>query len=96
MHRLFFNCQSLTSLPNISKWNIKNIKDMSYLFGGCESSISIPDMSKWDIRNVKYKRYMFRYSHSLMSLPNICSMDFDDYFKAYSDDSNFINCINEK
>ena len=25
----------LSSLPNISKWNTKNVKDMSGLFGSC-------------------------------------------------------------
>ena len=41
---LFNECNSLISLPDISKWNISNAKDMSYMFNGCKSLISLPDI----------------------------------------------------
>ena len=44
MYVLFYNCSSLISLPNISKWNTKNVKDMSCLFSGCISLCPIPDL----------------------------------------------------
>ena len=30
MKAMFYECKSLLSLPDISKWNTKNIKDMSF------------------------------------------------------------------
>ena len=39
-------CKSLITLPDISKWDTKNITDMKYMFGHCLSLISIPDISK--------------------------------------------------
>ena len=32
MNTLFYKCSKLKTLPDISKWNIENIKDISYLF----------------------------------------------------------------
>ena len=44
---MFYNCKSLMSLPDISKWNTNNINNMSGMFCNCESLISLPDISKW-------------------------------------------------
>ena len=37
MNGLFAGCSSLQYLPDISKWNITNTKDISYMFAGCTS-----------------------------------------------------------
>ena len=37
MNQLISGSPSLLSLPDISKWNTQNIKDMSNLFDGCLS-----------------------------------------------------------
>ena len=34
MSEMFDGCSSLLSLPDISKWNIKNVKDINCLFNG--------------------------------------------------------------
>ena len=46
------SCDKLISLPDISKWDTQNVKDMSYMFSDCKSLISLPDISKWDTQNV--------------------------------------------
>ena len=35
MSNMFGGCSSLSSLPDISKWNTNNITDMSCMFYGC-------------------------------------------------------------
>ena len=45
MSQLFSFCLSLTSLPDISKWNTSNVTDMNDMFDGCESLTSYPDIS---------------------------------------------------
>ena len=40
---MFYKCNSLISLPDISKWNTTNVNDMSWMFYGCNSLISLPD-----------------------------------------------------
>ena len=40
------DCKSLISLPDISKWNTKDVTDMSYMFYNCSSLSSLPDISK--------------------------------------------------
>ena len=52
MYGLFYECSSLKSLPDISKWNTNNVTDMSCLFYKCSSLKSLPDISKWNTNNV--------------------------------------------
>ena len=52
---LFFNCSSLLSLPDISKWKLKNIKKIDNIFKGCSSLLSFPDISKWNYNNINDK-----------------------------------------
>ena len=49
---MFYNCQSLISLPYILNWNTSNVTDMCYLFYGYESLLSMNGISKWDTKNV--------------------------------------------
>jgi len=39
---MFGYCQSLKSLPDISKWKISNNIDMRWMFEGCDKSLIIP------------------------------------------------------
>ena len=48
MKSMFSGCESLISLPDISKWNTGNVKSMENMFSGCKSLISLPDLSKWN------------------------------------------------
>ena len=68
---MFSNCKSLISLPNISKWNLTNVVNMSYLFSNCESLLSLPDLSRWDIFNLDYVQNLFENCFSLLIIPDI-------------------------
>ena len=46
---MFHGCSSLSSLPDISKWNTNNVIDVSCMFYKCLSLSSLPDISKWSI-----------------------------------------------
>ena len=81
---MFYDCSSLSSLPNISKWNTKNVTNMGGMFYGCESLSSLPDISYWNTSNVTNMSEMFRGCSSLSSLPdisiwNICFMNVHHY-----------------
>ena len=52
MERMFYNCESLKSLPDISKWNTSNVTNMEDMFYYCGSLESLPDISKWNTSNV--------------------------------------------
>ena len=52
MSYIFYGCKSLKSLPDISKWDTKNVIDMSYMFYCCSSLKLLPDISNWDFKNV--------------------------------------------
>ena len=48
MSHLFLGCESLTSLPDISKWDTSNVRYMNYMFSQCYKLNSLPDISKWN------------------------------------------------
>ena len=43
---MFYNCSSLISLPDISKWNTNNITNIRYIFSECISLSHLSDLSK--------------------------------------------------
>ena len=75
MNGMFYECYSLISLPDISKWDTSNVNDMKYMFYKCSSLISLPDISKWNTSRVNEMKYMFYKCSSLISLPDISKWD---------------------
>ena len=51
MSYMFSKCSSLSSLPDISKWNTNNVTGIGAMFGRCPSLLSLPDISKWNTNN---------------------------------------------
>ena len=49
MNNLFFGCSSLVCLPDISRWNIKNVISVKNLFFNCHYLQCLPDLSKWNL-----------------------------------------------
>jgi len=71
INSMFSGCNSLISLPDISKWYTSEVDDMSYIFYDCNSLKSLPDISKWNTSKVNDMSYMFSGCNSLISLPDI-------------------------
>ena len=68
---MFSNCELLTSLPDISKWNISKVSNMDYMFSNCKSLVSLPDISNWDPCSYISFKYVFENCKSLIKWPNI-------------------------
>ena len=60
MSYMFYLCNSLKSLPDISKWDTKNVTNMSCMFYYCKSLKSLPDISKWKLNKELDKEDMFK------------------------------------
>ena len=67
----FYDCSSLTDLPDISVWNTINVKNASFLFYQCSKLENLPDISIWNIENFTDISYMFCYCSGLKDLPDI-------------------------
>ena len=63
MERMFSNCVSLTSIPQLDTSKVTN---MSYMFYSCGSLTSIPQLDTSKVTNMGY---MFRNCESLTSIP---------------------------
>jgi surface protein len=48
---MFYNCHSLSSLPDISNWDVSKIKNTKFMFFNCYSLNELPDLSKWAEKN---------------------------------------------
>ena len=59
MSSMFSRCSSLSSLPDISKWNTNNVTNMSYIFSGYSYLSSLSDISIWNTNNVTTMTSMF-------------------------------------
>ena len=55
---IFYNCSKLSSLPDISNWNINNVINMSCTFYD-SSIIILPDIQIWNNNNVADISYIF-------------------------------------
>ena len=44
MNSMFYECSSLSSLPDISKLDTSNVNDMSLIFYECSTLSSLPDI----------------------------------------------------
>ena len=53
MISIFYGCRSLSSFPEISKWNTNNVFKIKYIFYNCRALLSfLSDISKWITNNV--------------------------------------------
>ena len=68
---MFYNCSSLSSLPDISKWNTNNLIYSFLMFTKCISLISMPDISKWNSQNHKEMNSIFSDCTLLLYIPDI-------------------------
>ena len=71
MSYMFYNCKSLLSLPDISKWNTINVTNINSIFSGCSSLTVLSDISKWNTSNITNFHGIFSNCKSLLSFPNI-------------------------
>jgi surface protein len=71
MNKMFYNCSSLSLLPDISKWKIDNIFCIDKMFYNCSSLSSLPNISEWNIKNNLDISYLINDCTSLISLPDI-------------------------
>jgi len=71
MSYMFYECSSLLSIVNFSKWKTNNVNNTSYMFYGCSSIIDLSDISTLITDKVTDISYMFFGCISLKYLPDI-------------------------
>ena len=51
MSHMFNSCKELISIPDISKWNINEVNDMSGMFCECSKLLLLPNnISNWKLK----------------------------------------------
>ena len=87
---MFYNCYSLSKLPDISKWNISSKVQIDELFFGCTSLAFIPNIGKWDIFKGKNDNF-FRDNNIFGNCISLAKITHDSI-----DYRNCINCLNNQ
>ena len=72
---IFYDCESLESLPDISKWNTDLAVNIKGMFYNCSNLKKLPDISKWNTQNVVNISELFFGCSSLSSIPDISNWD---------------------
>ena len=67
---MFFDCSSLQSLPDISKWAMNNIININSIFCYCCLLSYLSDISKWNLKNLNINN-IFKGCSSLITIPDI-------------------------
>ena len=70
MRDMFYDCESLSSLPDISKWDTQKVTNISYMLSNCKSLLSLPDISKWNTQNVTDMSGMFTGCNNKLKISN--------------------------
>ena len=78
MSGIFKSCSSMESLPDISKWNMKNVDNINEIFKECSSLKSLPDISKWNTKNINNMNSLFEGCSSLISFPDISKLNINN------------------
>jgi len=68
---MFYECNCLSPLSQISEWDTSKITDMEAMFSNCASFVSLPDISQWDTSNVTNISCLFENCSSLSEIPDI-------------------------
>lgn len=74
MSYMFHGCKYLLNLPDLEKWDTKNVTKMNYMFGKLQLK-SLSDLSKWNTQNVVSMSAMFMGCRGLEELPDISTWD---------------------
>ena len=75
MGYMFYNCQSLTSVGDLSNWDTSKVASMGYMFYNCRSLTSVGDLSNWDTSKVTSMGGMFKDCPSLASVGDLSNWD---------------------
>ena len=67
MEYMFNKCNSLISLPDISKWETKNVISMVSIFEECSSLVSLPDITRWDTQKVIFNHLLLDDCYHLLN-----------------------------
>ena len=65
----------MESIPDISKWDTKNVIDMTGMFEKCYNLLYLPDISSWKTSKVEYITLMFAECQKLLRFPDLSSWD---------------------
>ena len=71
MSNMISFCTKIESLPDLSKWDTRKVKNMSHMITGNSELKKLPDISKWNTNKVEDMEHMFAYCRKIELFPDI-------------------------
>ena len=62
MRSIFYECEQLKSVGDLSNWNVSRVQIINSMFNDCEQLKSVGDLSNWNVSNVRSMSDMFNKS----------------------------------
>ena len=70
MGYMFFGCEQLKSIGDISNWDVSRVENMRYMFQGCAQLKSV-DLSNWNVSKVENMDSIFSDCYHLKSVGDL-------------------------
>ena len=83
INTIFQACTELTSIGDISNWDVSNITDMTGAFSKCVGLTYIGDLSNWDVSNVTNLQGIFMSCNKLTSIGDLSNWDVSNVTSIY-------------
>ena len=71
MSGMFSGCSDLTSVGDLSNWNVSSVTGMRYMFSDCNALTSVGDLSGWNLSSVTDMSHMFYNCNALTSIGDL-------------------------
>ena len=75
MQDMFRNCYGDGFNPDVSKWDVSEVRIMSGMFSGCYGAVFNPDVSNWNVSKVTVMHYMFNNCRGDAFNPDVSGWD---------------------
>ena len=80
MQKMFYECENLLSLSDLSSWDMKNITDTSNMFSFCSRIENISFLNNWNMKNVTNTSGMFTGCTSINSIDSLKNWNMENVY----------------
>lgn len=71
---MFTDCNNLTTVGDLSNWNVSKAYDISHMFHNNYNLTTVGDLSNWNVSNVVDMSFLFYFCKSITEL-NVSDWD---------------------
>jgi surface protein len=78
LSQMFYECDCLSKIKKVNKWNTSKLESISEMFNGCRALEKLPDISEFVTNKITDLSSMFEECITLTSIPDISKWDVEN------------------